>query len=447
MDRALLRNTRQTERGAKQFPVRLVVRAASFAPLRNTRKTECGACRFLTSFEVRAAPFALLKISRHTDCGAKQCLIRLVVRAASFALLSIFFVRTASAQNAAPISRSAAIAKNNEAACLSVQGREAEAEKLYLAALGDGYDDDLARAKIANNLGWLYQRQDRYREAERWFRCALQSRQKSLPADSLEVAYSFNNLAEIYRIEGRYWEARNLMETAVRNLQQSHTDAPGLPIILSNFAMVLCRFKEFDDAEHLLRTALASYQKLGKDLSREYAVTLNNLGQALEGKHELAAAVPPYQQAIGVLQQLGVSARSDLAATLANAGELYRRLDRIEDARQAEAQALALLRPGGDALLRAQILRTLGNIMAGAGNPSDSLPYFEQSLDLQEKTLGEEHPATASLLLDYSSATLRAGNKSLSRKLRKRATELLERLKSRSPGQMTVSVRALRAAQ
>jgi hypothetical protein len=50
-------------------------------------------------------------------------------------------------------------------------------------------------------------------------------------------------------------------------------------------------------------------------------------------------------------------------------------------------------------------------------------------------------------LLDYSSATLRAGNKSLSRKLRQRAKELLERLNSRSPGPMTVSVRALRAAQ
>jgi len=378
---------------------------------------------------------ALLKISRQT------------VRAAASALLSIFFIGTGAAQNAAPISRSAAIASNNEAARLSIQGREAEAEKLYLAALGDGYDDDVARAKIANNLGWLYQRQDRYREAERWFRCALQWRQKSLPAESLEVAYSFNNLAEIYRIEGRDWEARNLMETAVRNLQQSHTDAPGLLIVLSNFAMVLCRFKEFDDAEHLLRTALVSYQKLGKDPSREYAVTLNNLGQVLEGKNQLAAAVPPYQQAIGVLEQLGVSASIDLAGTLANAGELYRRLDRTEDARQAEERALGLLLPGGDLLLRAQILRTLGNIVAGAGNPSDSLPYFEQSLDLQEKTLGEEHPATASLLLDYSSATLRAGNKSLSRKLRQRAKELLERLNSRSPGPMTVSVRALRAAQ
>jgi hypothetical protein len=108
---------------------------------------------------------------------------------------------------------------------------------------------------------------------------------------------------------------------------------------------------------------------------------------------------------------------------------------------------LELLHPSGDEVLRAQILRHIGNIVAIAGRPADSLPYFEQSLVIQEKTLGEEHPATASLLLDYSSATLRAGQKSLSRKLRKRASDLLARLNSRSTEEMTVSVSALRAAK
>jgi hypothetical protein len=53
----------------------------------------------------------------------------------------------------------------------------------------------------------------------------------------------------------------------------------------------------------------------------------------------------------------------------------------------------------------------------------------------------------ASLLLDYSSATLRAGKKSLSRKLRRRAMDLLARLKSPSRDQMTVSLSDLRVDQ
>jgi hypothetical protein len=58
----LLRNTRKTERGAKQLLTGLVVRAAPFALLRNSRKTECGAKQFLSRLAVRAAPFALMTV-------------------------------------------------------------------------------------------------------------------------------------------------------------------------------------------------------------------------------------------------------------------------------------------------------------------------------------------------------------------------------------------------
>jgi tetratricopeptide (TPR) repeat protein len=358
--------------------------------------------------------------------------------------LAMLFTGMVGAQSAGKDLLSQAAARNNQAISLAHEGREAEAEQLYRAALGAGYEDDLARAKIANNLAALYQRQDRFREAEVMYRCALQWRQKHLAAESVEVAYSLNNLAEVYRAEGRDWEARNLMETALRTLQQFHADAPGLPSVLNNLAIVRCRFGEVDQAEELLRTALRSYDWNPDTASREYGVTLNNLGKVLETKNDLLAARPLYEQAIGIFEGLGAPARKDLAGALANTGVLYQRLDRIEDARQAEQRALELLRPTGDAVLRAQVLRNLGNIVARTSSPVDALPYFEQSLSIQDKTLGQDHPATARLLLDYAAATLRAGNKSLSRKLRKRAAELVARFSLQSLDHMTVSVRALR---
>ncbi len=354
---------------------------------------------------------------------------------------------TCAAQSTSQISLREAIARNNEATQLAGEGRDAEAEKLYLAALGAGYDDDLARAKVANNLGRLYQRQDRFLDAERMFRDALRVRLKNLPATSIEVAYSLNNLAEIYRVEGRDWEARNLMETARRDIHQSNQDAPGYPIVLSNLAVVLCRFQAFDDAEQLLRSALLSYETRSQTYTREYGVTINNLVQVLESKNNLDAAASLYRRAIGIFERVGAAATTDMAAALANTGELYQRVARIEEARQAEERALELLRPDQDGALRAQVLRNLGNILAKAGQPADALPYFEQSLAIQEKTLGAEHLATAGLLLDYASATRRAGNNSLARKLRKRAMELLARRNSQAFDQMTVSVQGLRASK
>jgi tetratricopeptide (TPR) repeat protein len=339
---------------------------------------------------------------------------------------------------------SEAVTQNNEAVRCMDEGRYADAEHLFRAALAGGYDDDLTRAKIANNLATLYQRLDRFPDSERMFRRALQWRQKNLPAASVEIAYSLNNLGEIYRIQGRDWEARNLLETSVRSLQRFHPDAAGLPLVLSNLAIVRCRFSEFDPAEELLRAALLFYSKREGAGSREYGVALNNLGQVQETKKDWAGAAASYAQAIGIFEQVGASARVDLATALANAGELYQRQDRMEEAGRAEHRAWELLNASGDATLRAVILRNLGNIVAKTGNVADSLPYFEKSLDLQEKTFGGEHPSTAGLLLDYAAATQRAGNKSLSRKLRKRASDLLARLAGQSPDQLTVSVNSLR---
>ena len=63
-----------------------------------------------------------------------------------------------------------ASARNNEAVQLASEGRDGEAEKLYRGALGDMRSDDPARATIATNLAKLYQRHDRFPDAERMFR-------------------------------------------------------------------------------------------------------------------------------------------------------------------------------------------------------------------------------------------------------------------------------------
>lgn len=358
-------------------------------------------------------------------------------------LLALLCVSVALAQIPRPLAE--AIAQNNRAIQLMREGRDSEAETLYRAALEGAKEDQMASARIASNLGELYRRQDRYRDAEHMFHAALEWRLKNLPESSAELAYARNNLGEIYRVEGRDWEARNLMESAARSLEQFHPGAPGLPVVLSNYAVMLCKFGEFERAEAALRSALAAHERLHDTSKPEYAVTLTDLGQVLEARNQLLAAEPLYEQAAGIFKDAGPAARKDLAATLANQGELYRRLERVEDAREAEQRALQLLDPQGDALLRVEILRNLGNIMAGGSRPADSVPYFQQSLAIQEKTLGAEHPFTASLLLDYASATQRAGNKSLARRLRKRAEELIERLRRQLPNQMTVSLRELRS--
>lgn len=337
---------------------------------------------------------------------------------------------------------SPAVERNNEAVRLCSEGRDTEAEVAYRAAL-ELAGDDLVRAKIATNLGTLYQRQDRYPEAEAMFHTALELRRKNLAASDVDLAYAQNNLAEIYRVEGRDLDALGLMERAAKNLRTFHPDAPGLPIILTNLAIVLCRFNESDKAEELVRSAVSMHEARHEIDSRDYGVSLNNLGQVLELKRRFGAAALYFEQSIAVFDRMGEGRRTDLAATLANAGELYQRMNRMEDAARVEQRALDLLRPGADVLLRAQILQNLGNVQANSGHAATALPYFAESLSIHEMTVGAEHPSTASLLLDYAAAMLRAGNKAVAKKLRKRAEDVLARIGSHSPSQLTVALRDL----
>jgi tetratricopeptide (TPR) repeat protein len=336
---------------------------------------------------------------------------------------------------------------NNEAISLVEAGYSQQAESMYRSALVMSSSDQLTQAKIANNLGWLYLRQDRYQEAEQMFRQALQWRQANLAPNSFEIAYSFNNLAVIYRIEGRDWEARNLLEPAVRMLREFHPEAPELPVIMSNLAVVLCRFQAYDQAEDLLRSALNRSELEHGAASLEVGAELNDMGQLLEARQDFQNAAPMYTQAAGIFERLGRRATSELATALANLGGLLEQQHQDVQARQTEQRALDLLTSGANAPLRARILQNLGNIVAASGNAAGSLPYFEQSLNLQEKTLGAEHPATAHLLLDYADATRHAGQKLLARKLQKRAREILVRLNNKSPSQLTVSLDSLRDLQ
>jgi tetratricopeptide (TPR) repeat protein len=336
-----------------------------------------------------------------------------------------------------------AVRLNNTALAVAKEGRFEEAEDLFRSALA-AKADDLTRAKIGNNLAWLYRRQDRYVDAEEALRRVLQWRQRSLPPDSAEVAYSMNNLAEVYRIEERNWEARNLMEAALRILSQSHPEAAELASVRGNLAVVLFKFQEYDQAESLLKSALADVERMYGGESRDAGIAANNLAQVLRLKNDFADAEPLYSRAARTFEKLGPAAAPDLAVSLANLGELLAQEHETQEAMQTEQRALDLLSPEGNAPLRANILQTLGNIVAGSGQPGAALNYFEQSLNIRDKVLGTEHPGTIRLLFDYAAATVHAGQKSLANKLRKRAETLLTQVRAARPGQFTVSLESLR---
>jgi tetratricopeptide (TPR) repeat protein len=335
---------------------------------------------------------------------------------------------------------------NNEAARLYANGQYSEAEKLYRAALSLDTGDGLRVAIMAGNLGTLYKHLDRYQEAERAYSQALELRRKLLPPNRPELAYSLNNLADIYRIEGRYWEAHNLTQAAVRSLEVINPQDPEMPILLSNLGVLERYLNHPLEAEQLLRSAISSAEQLLGPKTKPVTLALNNLAQVLEDKRDYEGAEALYLRAAPILEELGPACSYDLAIVLANLGRMQQRAGRLEAGKQNEQKALALIDGSvqPNTVIRAEIFRTLGNILAAEGHADQSIAYFERSLALEEKVLGDLHPSVAETLRDYSAAALQAGRKSLATKLSRRAERAWEGHARTNPGRFSVDANALR---
>lgn len=332
---------------------------------------------------------------------------------------------------------------NNGAAPLYAEGNLDAAEQHYRAALTMSANDPVQAATIANNLGALYKRLNRYREAEQMYRHALDLRRLALPSVRPEVADSMNNLAEVYRLEGRYWEALNLTKAAVWALEHADPRSPDMPVFLNNLAGLERDFQHLDRAEELARQAWSLAEKSGEPI--KLAVAMNTLAQVLADKRQYQEAEVLYRRAGTIFEGQGPDSSYYLAVTMTNLGHMQTLMGQHEEGRETEVRALTLVNgePLPDQLLRATILHNLGNNAVSEGNFAEAVGYYEQALGWRERILGRGHPGNAWLLFDYAAAAGSVGERSLAHKLRRRAKELLAGQQSGDWSRYTVDASAI----
>ena len=140
------------------------------------------------------------------------------------------------------------------------QGRYAEAEELYLAALEKAEkfgDENAALSLILTNLAGLYHTQGKYAEAEPLFQRSLAIEEKALGSEHPNVAAVLNNLAALYDTQGKYAEAELLYQRSLAIREKTlGPDHPKVAGPLNNLAIVAKRSGD-DETAHRL------YERLG----------------------------------------------------------------------------------------------------------------------------------------------------------------------------------------
>uniref|UniRef100_UPI0035CC0B46 tetratricopeptide repeat protein n=1 Tax=uncultured Nostoc sp. TaxID=340711 RepID=UPI0035CC0B46 len=224
-------------------------------------------------------------------------------------------------------------------------------------------------------LGWFYQDQGLYQQAEPWYKLCLEVAENRLGLEHPDVATNLNNLAELYHSIGRYSEAEPLYQQALslrkRLLGDNHPDVvtslnnlAGLykstrlyskakplfeqalelgkrllgdnhPLVvtsLNNLAAVYHSIGHYSEAQALYQQALSLTKRLLGDNHLDVATSLNNLAVLYESTGRYSEAEPLYEQALELSKRLLLDNHPDVATSLNNLAELYRFTERYSEA-------------------------------------------------------------------------------------------------------------------
>ena len=239
-------------------------------------------------------------------------------------------------------------------------------------------------------LGWFYEGQGLYDEAEVWQERCVTVTQARLGNEHPAVATSLNNLATLYPDQGRYEEAETLYSQALEITKASLGDNhPNVAISLNNLATLYSDQGRYGDAEPLYLQAL----KITKANLGDVATNLNNLALLYKRQGRYGDAEPLYLQSLEIdigKASLG-EARPNVAASLNNLANLYSEQRRYEDAETLYLKALEITKASqGDnhpnVVTRLNNLATLYQVQ---GRYREAELLYIEALGITQHRLGE----------------------------------------------------------
>ena len=244
------------------------------------------------------------------------------------------------------------------------RGDYASAEALYRSALerfeaifGDGHPESSIGA---NNLATALSKLGRYREAEHYYRLGLDRNRRIHGEEHIEVATSYSNLGVFLTREGQLDEAEApiLRGLEIRSALLGE-DHPNTLTSVSIYASYLRQSGDIEAATALSRKVRdARVEKLGPDhplTGREYG----RYGILLRDGGDIDGSKRALDTAIEVLRAAHAGAHEEVA--------------------DAEIE--------------------LARTLAAADQPAEAEELFRAALAQYEKSVGREHPQTASALL------------------------------------------------
>ncbi|RMF74646.1 MAG: hypothetical protein D6744_14325 [Planctomycetota bacterium] len=265
--------------------------------------------------------------------------------------------------------------------------------------------DPIALGEACNNLSALRYQQQRYRDAARLAREAVDAQRSALPTSDPRVCTSLNNLAAIERRLGRLDEAerlhRQVLATRRRVLGEQHADVAQS---LNNLAMVLIERNRLDDASEALEQALHIRESLFGREHPESAQALYNLGVVDQRAGRLERALERYEAALAIERAVFDEDHPAIALTLGRIGttQLLRGApsDAVGPLREALRISERILPPGDLRIHNLRLLRARA-LAAGDGR-TEAIALLREAARALDQTVGPDHSLTKEVKIELA---------------------------------------------
>jgi eukaryotic-like serine/threonine-protein kinase len=192
--------------------------------------------------------------------------------------------------------------------------------------------------------------------------------------------------------------------------------------LLDTLGQVCLRLDLPDDAERLMREALAIREKAFGVKTLEYALSLRSLGQLKYQGGDYAEAARLLAEALPIHRAAGSNTHADVAGLANDLAACLRNVGRDTEAETLHREALTLRRAADDGSLPvAESLNNLAGVHLGRGEYVVAIAELREALAIRDSILGAEHLLTLQTISNLASALWRHDERGEARTLMQRA--------------------------
>lgn len=305
-----------------------------------------------------------------------------------------------------------------------------------LAGLSDAPD---VRAAVQYAIGQTYQALGEYERAERLHRDAYNTA-KALYGDEprRDTADYAVSLAAVVGNLGQLDEAETLLREALAmHVAVEGADSPDVAWDLHSLSTVLVNKHELDEAEVLARRSLAMYRRyreqgltdLGGPAPDEQSMLTDALGSLvmlLYQQRDFEEALPLAREALEVARSEVGEAHPQMAMALNNLGAVLSAIGRKEEALERYEQAIAVVRQvqGADHPDVASGLVNVGLELLDQSQPERAEAAFREAVEIRRAKLPAGHVHIGDALSGWGMALTRAGRAQEAEPVLREALEL-----------------------